>query len=110
MVCPLELTFRFDFLYSVIVTIITVVVSGCTQLNAVPILSCLKARLKSLYKHAGQLVYENIKKETDLKIWDKGERKKRPPLLQTNQVEQFYCQRLGQEILYPISNAIKAVL
>ena len=27
-----------------------------------------QARLKSLYKHAGQLVYENVKKETDLKI------------------------------------------
>ena len=26
------------------------------------------ARLKSLYKHAGQLVYENVKRETDLKI------------------------------------------
>ena len=27
-----------------------------------------QARLKSLYKHAGQLVYETVKKETDLKI------------------------------------------
>ena len=27
-----------------------------------------QARLKSLYKHAGQLVYENLKRETDLKI------------------------------------------
>ena len=27
-----------------------------------------QAMLKSLYKHAGQLVYENVMRETDLKI------------------------------------------
>ena len=27
-----------------------------------------QARLKSLYKHAGQLVYENVKRETNLKM------------------------------------------
>ena len=31
-----------------------------------------QARLKSLYKHARQLVYENVKTETDLKIRDEG--------------------------------------
>ena len=31
-----------------------------------------QARLKSLFKHAGQLVYENVKTETDLKIRDEG--------------------------------------
>ena len=63
-----------------------------------------QARLKSLYKHAGQLVFENVKKETDLKImrW----RKRRPLPLPKNQVEQYYCQPLGQEKGDFLSNLI----
>ena len=55
-----------------------------------------QARLKSLYKHAGQLVYENVKKETRNRFEDTRWKKRRPRPLPTNQVEQFYCQSLGQ--------------
>ena len=55
-----------------------------------------QTRLKSQYKHAGQLVYENIKKLRN-RFEDMRWRKRRPWPLPTNQVEQFYRQRLGQE-------------
>ena len=50
--------------------------------------------------HAGQLVYENVKRETE----DMRPRKRRPWPLPTNQVEQFYYQPLGQEKGDSLSN------
>ncbi len=43
----------------------------------------------------------------DIRIKVKGKRRERPLSIATNQVEQFYCQPLGQEKgkTYPISTA-----
>ena len=62
-----------------------------------------QARLKSLHKHAGQLVYENVKKLRN-RFEEMRWRKRRPRPLPTNQVEQFYCQPLGQEKGDSLSN------
>ena len=48
------------------------------------------------------MVDENVKTETDLKIWDEG--KEDHDYSQQNQVEQFYCQLLGQEKGDSLSN------
>ena len=67
------------------------------------------ARLKSLprkyKKHAGQLVYEKVKKETDLKIWDEGkeDHDHSQQIKLNNFTVSLWDKR--KEILYPISTA-----
>ncbi len=68
----------------------------------------LKPGFKSLYKYACLVVYENNRYNEQIKVKGKGKERLRP--LATNQVEQFYCQPLGQKKgkTYPISTATKA--
>ena len=70
-----------------------------------------QARLKSLYKHAGQLVYENVKRETDL-IEDMRRRKRRPRPLPTIKLNNFTVSLWDKrkEILYPTSTATELVV
>ena len=67
-----------------------------------------QARLKSLYKHAGQLVYENVKTERDLKIGDEGkeDHDHSQQIKLNNFVVSLWNKR--KEILYPISTATEA--
>ena len=62
----------------------------------------LKPDYKSMYKHAGWVVFEN--KESRNRFEVKKWRKRRPLPLPTNQVEQFFCQPLGQEKGGSLSN------
>ena len=63
-----------------------------------------QTRLKSLYKHGGQLVYGNVKGETDLKVWDEG--KKDHGHSQQIKLNKFIISLWDKrkEILYPISS------
>ena len=64
-----------------------------------------QARLKSLYKHAGQLVYENVKTKTDLKRRDKGKEDHRhSQQIKLSNFNVSLCDK-RKEILYPISTA-----
>ena len=69
-----------------------------------------QARLKSLYKHAGQLVYENVKTERDLKIRDEG--KEDHDHSQQIKLNNFAVSLWNKrkEMLYPISTATEAYL
>ena len=51
-----------------------------------------QARLKSLYKHAGELVYGKVKRERETD-W-RYEMKEKKTMATTNQVEQFWYQFL----------------
>ena len=67
-----------------------------------------QTRLKSLYRHAGQLVYENVKTETDLKIQDEGKEDHghSQQIKLNNFAVSLWDKR--KEILYPISTATEA--
>ena len=68
----------------------------------------LKPGYDSLYKHAGQLVYENVKTERDLKIRDEG--KEDHDHSQQIKLNNFAVSLWNKrkEILYPISTATEA--
>ena len=71
-----------------------------------------QARLKRVYKHAGQLVYEDIKKKkkTDLKTSDEGKEDygHSQQIKLNNFTVSLWDKR--KEILYPILDAIEAKL
>ena len=70
----------------------------------------VQARLKSLYKHAGELIYENVKTDTDLKIRDEGKEDHcHSQQIKLNNFGVSLWDK-GKEILYPISTATAAAV